>query len=820
MTADLKSKIQNPKHLHRAAAQRAVPVSKILLALILVLAAFLRFYLLDGQSFWNDEGNSARIAERSLQLITEGAAGDIHPPLYYYLLHIWRGVFGSSESALRSLSAVLGVLLVGLTFLIGRKTFSPGVGLLAAFIAAINPFQIYYSQEARMYMLLAVIGAAATWVLLRLLVGWRYERLAAGGWRLALDHAVLAVLYAAGLYTHYAFPFVIITHFLIVSAWLLVLRQPLRRFIPWIGVVAAAGVLFIPWLPTAIRQITTWPSSRVTVDGGQMLLDTARLYVAGPTLPTAEATWAIVIGGFFIFIGLWNPMGFDERRAEAHDVLPYSIRLGSIVLWWLVPIALIFAFGLFKESYLKFFIVGSSACCLLLARGISNMWGIGRGALTMPRELAGQPLASWAWSIVVLALCAVIAVPTFNTLRNYYFDPAYARDDYRGIAQRIVRQQRPDDAVLLDSANQWEVFTYYYPDGPHVYPLPRQRPLDQAAVEAELAEMVAKHPRLFVLYWGDGEADPQRVIESWLDAHTYKATEQWINSIRFATYAVPAKLSNVPEVKSGVRFGEHITLEGYTLSTPQVQPGDILQLDLFWRTAAPLSERYKVFVHVLDASGKIVAQTDREPGGGQQPTTNWESNQVVVDRYGVLIPEDTTPGVYTVKAGLYDFDDVRLPTNKGGDSLDLMPFIIQDPVLSLLPDRHQHVIDMRQASSIPDAFSDFRMIEVLPDANWEKENVVNNPVGTWRAFTTTSDVFHLFVENLRAGKTYEVQGLSLPYRPFSELVWATDEILMIDRWSQPHYGIHYVIKVPARQLLMAAPFPDQIYLDAQSEEGK
>ena len=78
---------------------------------ILALAAFLRFYLLDGQSFWNDEGNSARIAERSLQLITEGAAGDIHPPLYYYLLHFWRSVFGSSEFALRSLSAALGVLL-------------------------------------------------------------------------------------------------------------------------------------------------------------------------------------------------------------------------------------------------------------------------------------------------------------------------------------------------------------------------------------------------------------------------------------------------------------------------------------------------------------------------------------------------------------------------------------------------------------------------------------------------------------------------------------------------------------------------------------
>src|SRR5262245_14578312 len=223
--ASFVSKIQNQK-------------SKILLVLILALAIFLRFYLLDAQSFWNDEGNSARIAERSLTLITEGAAGDIHPPLYYYLLHFWRGVFGTSEFALRSLSAVLGVLLVGLTFLIGRKAFSAGIGLLAAFVAAINPFQIYYSQEARMYILLAVIGAAATFFLLRngaaatffllrLLEGWGARIRDQGSgirdrrWRFVIDHLSLVICYALGLYTHYAFPFVFVTHFLIVLIWTL-----------------------------------------------------------------------------------------------------------------------------------------------------------------------------------------------------------------------------------------------------------------------------------------------------------------------------------------------------------------------------------------------------------------------------------------------------------------------------------------------------------------------------------------------------------------------------------------------------------------------
>mgnify|MGYP001239081726 FL=1 len=127
-----------------------------ILLVILVLAAGLRFFQLDAQSFWNDEGTSARVAERSLPLITAAAMGDIHPPLYYYALHFWRGAFGESEFALRGLSAVLGVVLVWLIYLLGRRLFDGSTAFVAAFITAGNPFQVYYSQEARMYMMLAV----------------------------------------------------------------------------------------------------------------------------------------------------------------------------------------------------------------------------------------------------------------------------------------------------------------------------------------------------------------------------------------------------------------------------------------------------------------------------------------------------------------------------------------------------------------------------------------------------------------------------------------------------------------------------------------
>ena len=121
---------------------------------ILILAAFLRFYRIEAQSFWNDEGNSARLAERTANLIISGAAGDIHPPGYYLLLAGWRLIVGQSEFALRGLSAFAGILLVAFVYRLGYQYFSgpaaESAAIGAAFFAAIHPALIYYSQEARM----------------------------------------------------------------------------------------------------------------------------------------------------------------------------------------------------------------------------------------------------------------------------------------------------------------------------------------------------------------------------------------------------------------------------------------------------------------------------------------------------------------------------------------------------------------------------------------------------------------------------------------------------------------------------------------------
>jgi hypothetical protein len=259
-----------------------------------------------------------------------------------------------------------------------------------------------------------------------------------------------------------------------------------------------------------------------------------------------------------------------------------------------------------------------------------------------------------------------------RSLDNLYNDPAYARADYRGIAATIAAAGFPNAGIILDAPNQWEVFTYYHRAGAPVYPLPHGHATADT-VAADLRAIAARHDRLYALFWGEGEQDPQRLVESWLDAHTFKTTETWVGDVRFVTYAVPRAPVGTMETPLGVSFGDTILLRGYTLRGATVSPGDIVQVTLFWETTAPLATRYKVFLHLLDAGGALVAQRDAEPGGNMAVTTGWTPGDVVVDNHGILVPADAPPGRYQLRLGLYPLGDpaARLPLADGSDTLEL-----------------------------------------------------------------------------------------------------------------------------------------------------
>lgn len=118
-------------------------------------------------------------------------------------------------------------------------------------------------------------------------------------------------------------------------------------------------------------------------------------------------------------------------------------------------------------------------------------------------------------------------------------------------------------------------------------------------------------------------------------------------------------------------FGDQLALIGYQ-HADNAAPGSSLPVKIYWRALASMTQDYTVFVHLVDTSGKTVAQKDDQPGRGTFPTSFWDVGEAIADEYVLTIPADIAPGVYRIEAGVYRAaDNKRLALRTGGDALSL-----------------------------------------------------------------------------------------------------------------------------------------------------
>ncbi|WP_429528434.1 glycosyltransferase family 39 protein [Pseudomonas frederiksbergensis] len=228
--------------------------------LILVLAALVRFYDLTAAAIWGDEGSSLLMSQYSLGDIWFHAAHDVHPPLYFMLLHGWIELFGDGIFSIRSLSALPGIATVALGFWLVRLVANPRAALLAGLLLALLPTAVRYSQEVRMYSWLGLWLLGATIALVYWIKQPRHTR----------PLVIYALLMTAGFYTHYFTALCVIVHW----AYLLVLRlhptHPMKHITRpawWLANVAIV-VLFLPWLPGLIDLLQHMDELKANGDVG------------------------------------------------------------------------------------------------------------------------------------------------------------------------------------------------------------------------------------------------------------------------------------------------------------------------------------------------------------------------------------------------------------------------------------------------------------------------------------------------------------------------------------------------------------------------
>ena len=133
--------------------------------------------------------------------------------------------------------------------------------------------------------------------------------------------------------------------------------------------------------------------------------------------------------------------------------------------------------------------------------------------------------------------------------------------------------------------------------------------------------------------------------------------------------------------------------------------------------------------------------------------------------------------------------------------------------------RHLRLGDVREP-----LMPEVTISEVTLDKSVMKENLAGSEDGRYEAFTSyhpeKSPSFRIYFVERGTTRIYEVRGLPLPHRPFSDLAWVNNWTLEFDRWSQPHYGIHYAVNVKGKKLVTASAFPDEFYLKQQRPKAR
>ena len=315
------------------------------LAALVAVAALLRFPTLDAKSFWVDEAVTVRLVRQDFgDMLSSIPHSESTPPVYYVLAWVWAQVFGVGESGLRSLSALLGTALVPVAYLAGRELASRRAGLAAAALVAVSPMLVWYSQEARAYALVALLGAVSLFLFLKALT--RPTPAVVLGW---------ALVSALAVSSHYFAAFLIVPE----AAWLL-WRQ--RSRLAWLGV-AIVGATGLALLPLALEQ----RGNPDWIEDSGLLGRVAQIpaiFLVGFELPLAPALAAVAVALGAIAVAaptLLAVVGID-----------YVVYKNVIVA--VLPLALAVAVGLAVYSRRIGLVAAGALVVLSAAISIGTLW--------------------------------------------------------------------------------------------------------------------------------------------------------------------------------------------------------------------------------------------------------------------------------------------------------------------------------------------------------------------------------------------------------------------------------------------------------------
>lgn len=398
-----------------------------MIILILLVGLILRLVNLN-QSLWLDEAINA-VFVRSLDLkslIFNYSLSDFHPPLYHILMKGWVILFGSSEIALRMPSVILGVASIYVIYKIGKKLFDEKTALVAATLLATAPLHIYYSQEARMYMLASFFATVSVYFFISLI---KEDKLK--------NWAGFIISTALLLYSDYLPYLMILVYLFYLFLYKKSIKKPtMRSFVPAFLLIA---LIILPWFLIFPKQLATGLSAAN--------LSPAWAQVVGaPSINTFLITFVkftigrISNGNNALYALMFTPIGIFVSILFALSTFRISKIRSLLYFWFFVPIFLAFTAAFFVPIFSYFrllFVLG--AFYLIWASAINTV----------------------NWTLPTRILLIIALTINLGSTVIYLMNPKFERENWKKASAYVLDNADKKSIVLFESTYTLAPFDYY-----------------------------------------------------------------------------------------------------------------------------------------------------------------------------------------------------------------------------------------------------------------------------------------------------------------------------------------------------------------------
>lgn len=605
---------------------------------VLALAFALRAWLLGAKALWWDEALAVWALRKSLAGLTAWTAGDVHPPLFFWLNWFWRPLAGESPFALRFPSLLLGVLTVALAMALGRRALGPAAGAWAGLLVGVAPFAVWWSQELRMYALAGFFAALATYAAWRWVAG-RRGGAGSSAWLVGYGLAAAGLLYS--LYLGAAA--LVAINLALGLHWLR--RPPTRsRLLAWPLAQAAVILAFLPWWRYAAARMQSWSSIRHPASPLELLELGGSLMASGRSVDLARglpATLLFWAGALLACIIAYRQGGPGRRSGFlwAPALLPW------LAIWAATqPRSLFYSPGLEARYFYAF----AAFVWVLIGAFLAAARRAGRGPAT-------------------LAAAALFA-PLLGSLPQHA-GPRRLRDELQSLCLTLWSQARPDDALLLVSGDRYPLLeaacgAASATELPPIQPFPSRAagPLP-ADWETRLAEAVAGHGRIWLVELERHWQDPEGRVGDHLAGRYPQTFGAEYGTARLRLFSAPGAAALRVEradaawpgcgVWSGSAAGQpaagaRAAGEGAVLAclpATDLRPGDPLVLSLLERG---LPQRPALALRPLGGDGALALARWPAAAGGDPGWTLRQARLLAADRwpggrYGFFLGDDPLP---------------------------------------------------------------------------------------------------------------------------------------------------------------------------------